>query len=33
MKLREKVKPEPVVIKPLLHDKSTDKKIQWQDPK
>jgi len=35
MKLREKVKPEPkpVVITPLLHDKSTDKKVQWQDPK
>ena len=33
MKLREKVKPEPVVMKPLSQDKSTDKKIQWQDPK
>ena len=33
MKLREKVKPKPVVITPLLHDKSTDKKVQWQDPK
>ena len=33
MKLREKVKPEPVVIKPLPQDKSTDKKVQWQDPK
>ena len=33
MKLREKVAPEPVVIKPLPVDKSTDKKVQWQDPK
>ena len=33
MKLREKVKPEPVIIKPLSQDKSIDKKVQWQDPK
>ena len=33
MKLREKVAPEPVDIKPLPQDKSTDKKVQWQDPK
>ena len=33
MKKREKVAPEPVVIKPLPVDKSTDKKVQWQDPK
>ena len=32
MKLREKVKP--VISKePLPQDKSTDKKVQWQDPK
>jgi hypothetical protein len=33
MKKREKVTPEPVVIKSLPQDKSTDKKVQWQDPK
>ena len=33
MKLRAKVAPEPVDIKPLPQDKSTDKKVQWQDPK
>ena len=33
MKLREKVKPEPVVIKPLPADTSTNKKVEWQDPK
>ena len=33
MKLRAKVAPEPVYIKPLPQDKSTDKKVQWQDPK
>ena len=32
MKLREKVKPV-IDTKPLPADKSTDKKIQWQDPK
>ena len=33
MKLRKKVAPEPVDIKPLSQDKSTDKKVQWKDPK
>ena len=33
MKLREKVAPEPVITKSLSQDKSTDKKVQWQDPK
>ena len=33
MKLRKKVATEPVDIKPLPQDKSTDKKVQWQDPK
>ena len=33
MKQREKVAPEPVVIKLLPQDKSTDKKVQWQNPK
>jgi len=32
MKLREKVKPV-IDTKPLPADKSTDKKVQWQDPK
>jgi len=32
MKLREKVKPV-IDTKPLPVDKSTDKKVQWQDPK
>jgi len=33
MKKRETVAPEPVDIKPLSQDKSTDKKVQWKDPK
>ena len=33
MKLREKVTPEPVVIKPLPADTSTNKKVSWTKPK
>ena len=33
MKKREKVTPEPVVIKSLPADTSTNKKVEWQDPK
>ena len=33
MKLREKVTPEPVVIKPLPADTSINKKVSWTTPK
>jgi len=33
MKKRETVTPEPVVIKSLPADTSTNKKVEWQDPK
>jgi hypothetical protein len=33
MKLRKTVAPEPVVIKSLPADTSTNKKVEWQDPK
>ena len=33
MKKRKKVAPEPVDIKPLPQDKSTDKKVSWTTPK
>ena len=33
MKKRETVAPEPVVIKSLPADTSTNKKVEWQDPK